>query len=91
MSGISVDWPPITTVGAALTLTTTGIATDTPVPVNVMLPVYVPAKVSDAVLKVIDKLAVLDWLTLKLAAESPIHVWLALTVSATAAADVVLN
>jgi hypothetical protein len=56
-----------------------------------MLPVYVPAKVSDAVLKVIDKLAAFDWLTLKLAAESPIHVWLALTVSATAAADVVLN
>jgi hypothetical protein len=91
MSGISVDWPPETTVGAALTLTCTGIETDTPVPVNVMLPVYVPAKVSDAVLKVIDRLAVLDWLTLKLAAESPIHVWLALTVSETAAADVVLN
>jgi len=91
MSGISVDWPPETTVGAALTLTTIGIETDTPVPVNVMLPVYVPAKVSDAVLKVTDKLAVLDWLTLKLVAESPIHVWLALTVSETAAAEAVLN
>jgi hypothetical protein len=56
-----------------------------------MLPVYVPAKVSDAVLKVTDKLAVLDWLTLKLVAESPIHVWLALTVSETAAAEAVLN
>ena len=91
MSGISVDWPPETTVGAALTLTTIGIETDTPVPVNVMLPVYVPAALNAAALKVTGKLAGFDWLTLKLAAESPIHVWLALTVSATAAADVVLN
>lgn len=91
ITGISVDWPPVTTVGAALTLTCTGMERDTPVPVTVILPVYVPAVLNDAVLKVIDKLADLDWLTLKLVAEEPIHVWLALTVSATAAAEVVLT
>lgn len=42
-------------------------------------------------LKVTDKLAGFDWLTLKLAAASPIHDWLALAVSATADADAVLN
>jgi len=65
--------------------------TDTPVPVSVMLPVYVPAALNDAVLTITDKLAGFDWLTLKLAAESPIHDWLALAVSTTAAADVVVN
>jgi hypothetical protein len=65
--------------------------TDTPVPVKAMLPVYVPAALKEAVLKVTDKLAGFDWLTLKLAAESPIHDWLALAVRETAAADVVLN
>ena len=74
MRGISVDWPPVTTVGAALTLTCTGMETDTPVPVKVMEPLYVPAVLNDAVLKVIDKLSGFDWLTLKLVAESPIHV-----------------
>jgi hypothetical protein len=48
--------------------------TDTPVPVKVMEPLYVPAVLNDAVLKVIDKLSGFDWLTLKLVAESPIHV-----------------
>jgi len=92
MRGISVDWPPVTTVGAALTLTATGMETDTPVPVNVMLPVYVPAKVNDAVVNnVTDKLAGLDWLTLKLLAERAIHDWLALAVRDTADADAVLN
>jgi len=47
--------------------------------------------VNDWLLKVIDKLAGFDWLTLKVAAESPIHGWLALAVSETAAADAVLN
>jgi hypothetical protein len=65
--------------------------TDTPVPVNVMLPVYVPAALNAAALKVTGKLAGFDWLTLKLAAESPIHVWLALAVSETAAVDAVVN
>jgi len=91
MRGISVDWPPVTTVGAAFTLTCTGMDTDTPVPVNVMLPVYVPAALNAAALKVTGKLAGFDWLTLKLAAESPIHVWLALAVSETAAVDAVVN
>ena len=81
----------ITATAAAATFTCTGMDTDTPVPVKAMLPVYVPAALNDAVLKVTDKLADFDWLTLKLAAESPIHVWLALAVSATAAADVVLT
>jgi hypothetical protein len=67
------------------------MAADTPVPVNAIEPEYVPAALNDAVLKVIDKLAGLDWLTLKLLAESPIHDWLALTVSETAVADAVLN
>ncbi len=79
------------TAAAAVTVTCTGIATDTPVPVNAMLPLYVPAALNDAVLKVIDRLAGLDWLTLKLVADSPIQVWLALAVSDTDGDDVVLN
>jgi hypothetical protein len=65
--------------------------TDTPVPVNVTAPLYVPAALNDAVLKAIDKLAGFDWLTLKLVAESPIHDWFAAAVSETAAAAAVLN
>lgn len=91
MRGISVDWPPVAAVGAALTFTTTGMETDTPVAVKAMLPAYVPAALNDAVLKVIDKLAGLDWLRLKPLADRPIQDWLALAVSETAAADVVLN
>jgi hypothetical protein len=67
------------------------MATETPVPVKAMLPLYVPATLNDWLLKVTDRLAGFDWLTLKLVAESPIHDWLALAVSETAAADVVLN
>ena len=63
----------VTLAAAAVTFTTTGMATDTPIPVNVMLPVYAPAALNDWLLKVIDKLAGFDWLTLKLLAESPIH------------------
>ena len=78
-------------MNAAATLTVTGMETDTPMPVRAMLPEYVPAALKDAVLKVTDKLAGLDWLTLKLLAESPIHDWFAAALSATAAADAVLN
>jgi len=81
----------ITATAAAATFTCTGMDTDTPVPVKAMLPVYVPAALNDAVLKVIDKLIGFDWLTLKLVVESPIQDWLALAVSETAAADLVLN
>ena len=80
-----------TTATAAATFTCTGMVTATPVPVKVMVPVYAPAAVNDAVLKITQKVAGLDWLTLKLAAESPIHDWLALAASETVAADVVLN
>ena len=81
----------VTVAAAAATFTTTGMATDTPVPVNAIEPEYVPAALNDWLLKVIDKLAGLDWLTLKLPAESPIHDWLATAVSETAAADVVVT
>ena len=91
MSGISVDWPPVTTVGAALTLTTIGIETDTPVPVRAMLPEYVPAALKDATVKDTDRLAGFDWFAVKLLAESPIHDWFALAVKETAAAEGVLN
>jgi hypothetical protein len=90
-NGISVDWPPDTAVAAAATFTCTGMATDMPVPVTVTAPVYVPAAINDAVLQVTDKLAGLDWLTLRVLAESTIHDWLALAVSETAATNAVLN
>jgi hypothetical protein len=77
--------------GAAETFTCTGMETATPVPARLTLPVYVPAVLNEAVLKVMDKLAGFDSLTLKLAAESPIHDWLALAVNATGDADAVLN
>jgi len=90
-SGITVAWPPVTAVGAGLTVTLTGIERETPVPVTWMVALYGPAVVKDAVFKATDKVAGWEWLTLKLAAESPIHNWLALAVSDIAAVDVVLN
>ena len=81
----------VTVAAAAVTFTTTGMAMDTPVPVNAIEPEYVPAVRKDAVLNAMNKLAGLDWLTLKLLAESPIHDWLATAVSETADADVVLT
>ena len=88
-----VDGEGVTVVaaGAAATFTCTGIETLTPVPVNLMVPVYAPAAVNDAVLKVTEKLAAIAWVTLKLLAESPIHDWLAVTVSASADVEPVLT
>jgi len=79
------------TTAAAATVTCTGMETLTPIPLKVMVPLYVPAALKDVVLTVTDKLALFDALTLKLTAESPIHDWLAAAVSDTAAVDVVLN
>jgi hypothetical protein len=67
------------------------MATDTPVPVTAIVPKYAPTSVNDGVAKVTDKLAGFDWLALRLLAERPIHDWLALAVSETAAAEVLLN
>ncbi len=79
------------TAAAAVTVTVTGMAMETPVPVKVMVPVYVPPAPNDAVFKVTDKPAGFDWLTLKLFAESPIHDWVAIAASGSAAVDAVLN
>jgi len=48
-------------VAAAVTFTTTGMATETPVPVKAMLPLYVPATLNDWLLKITDRLAGFDW------------------------------
>ena len=61
---LSEDGAGVTATAAAATFTCTGMDTDTPVPVKAMLPVYVPAALNDAVLKVIDKLIGFDWLCL---------------------------
>jgi len=79
------------TTGAAATFTCTVMETDTPVPVNAMVPVYTAAVVNDAVFSVTDKLPGFEALALRLLADSPIHDWLAFAVSDTAAVDAVLN
>ena len=81
----------VVAVLAALTFTCTGMETLTPVPVKVMVPVYEAAAVNEAVFTLTDKMAGFARLTLTLLAVSPIQVWLALTVSATAEVDAVLN
>jgi hypothetical protein len=88
---MSVTWPPPTAVDAATTVTVTGIVIDTPVPVIVMAPTNCPVAVKDAVFQLADNVAGWDLLTLNVAAESAIQDWFALTVSATAAVDTVLN
>jgi hypothetical protein len=78
-------------VDAAATVTVTGIVIDTPVPVIAIAPLYCPAAVKDAVFQPADNEAGWDLLTFNVVADSAIQDWFALTVSATAAADAVLN
>jgi phosphoribosylcarboxyaminoimidazole (NCAIR) mutase len=50
----------VVAVAGGATFTCTGMETLTPVPVNVMVPVYAAAAVNEAVLKLTDKLAAFD-------------------------------
>jgi hypothetical protein len=65
--------------------------TDMPLPVRLILPLYVPAALNPDVLTVTDRLAGFAWLTLRLLAESPIQDGLAWAVRDTVDAEVVLT